>query len=85
MITQFSLPEIKKLNPLYFQKGLDKSFGIKKRWLKPSSKLNCQVIIEQSNNYYCVKKVSKDGTILGASTEAFDTKDEAKKYSGTKF
>lgn len=72
IVKKFTIGELKKLNPIYFEKGNDKFFGVSKRKLVVSTKLNSQIMIEkQINSYstgerytqYSVRKISSMGEI----------------------
>lgn len=71
IIKKYTISEIKKLNPIYFNKGLDAAFGVYARKLMVSPKLNSQVMIEAHKNYfggevvrdYSVRQISSDGKI----------------------
>lgn len=52
IIKKYTLSELKKLNPIYFDKGNDRFFGVYKRKLMLSTKLNSQVMIEAQKNVF---------------------------------
>ena len=72
IIKKYTVTELKKLNPIYFEKGKDKTHGVYKRKLILSAKLNSQVMIEaQKNTFgnetfrsYVVRKINADGRLL---------------------
>lgn len=72
IIKKYTVTELKKLNPIYFEKGKDKTHGVYKRKLILSDKLNSQVMIEaQKNTFgnetfrsYVVRKIDADGRLL---------------------
>jgi hypothetical protein len=88
IIKRFTLSELKKLNPIYFAKGNDKFFGVYKRKLMISQKLNTQVMIEASKNVfggetvrrYTVRLIKPNGQI--DSPKSFETLFGASDYIG---
>lgn len=69
IIKKYTLSELKKLNPIYFEKGKDKIHGVYKRKLMISNKLNSQIMIEAikdiytKNRIYSVRKITREGEI----------------------
>jgi hypothetical protein len=88
IIKKYTVTELKKLNPIYFEKGKDKTHGVYKRKLILSAKLNSQVMIEaQKNTFdnetfrsYVVRKIDADGRLLDA--HRFNTLFGAADYIG---
>jgi hypothetical protein len=88
IIKTYTLAELKKINPIYFEKGNDKFFGVYKRKLIISKKLNSQVMIEASKNIfggetirkYSVRLINPNGEI--DSPKTFDTIYSAADYIG---
>lgn len=86
IIKTYTLSELKKMNPIYFEKGKDKAHGVYKRKLIVSKKLGTQVMIEaQKDTFtgvrsYTVRLISAEGWI-GAS-KRFDTLFGASDYVG---
>lgn len=88
IIKKYTISELKKLNPVYFEKGQDKMFGVYKRKLMLSPKLQSQVMIEAHKNIfggqifreYTIRKISSDGQI--ERPERFDNLLAASVYVG---
>lgn len=88
IIKTYTLSELKKINPIYFDKGNDKFFGVYKRKLMVSKKLNSQVMIEASKNnfggeivrQYTVRNINPNGKI--ETPKRFDTIFGASDYIG---
>jgi hypothetical protein len=88
VIKKFTLTELKKLNPNFFSKKIDEHFGIYKRKLMISPKLDTQVLIEATRQKYgndifrsyTVRKISPAGEIL--QSNRFNTLLEASNYIG---
>jgi hypothetical protein len=88
IIKKYTLSELKKINPIYFDKGNDKFFGVYKRKLIVSKKLNSQVMIEASKNVfggetirkYSVRLIKPNGQI--DSPKSFETLFGASDYIG---
>ena len=88
IIKKFSLAELKKLNPIYFQKGKDKAVGVYARKLMISDKLNSQVMVEAQKQQlydkvfrqYVVRLISPSGEI--ETGKRFDTIFGAADYIG---
>ncbi len=88
IIKKFSLAELKRLNPIYFQKGKDKSTGVYARKLMISDKLNSQVMVEAQKQQlydkvyrqYVVRLISASGEI--ETGKRFDTIFGAADYIG---
>lgn len=88
IIKKFTLSELKKLNPIYFEKGTDKLFGVYKRKLMISNLLQSQVMIEAYKVYYPtgwhrsygVRKIEPNGKI--ESPKYFDNLLGASNYVG---
>ena len=86
VIKTFTLAELKKMNPIYFEKGKDKFSGTYARKLMVSKKLESQVMVEAKkspiNNQrsYVVRLISADGRI--GVGESFETIFGAADYIG---
>jgi len=88
VIKKFTLSELKKLNPIYFEKGKDKAYGVYARKLMISNKLQSQVMIEAQKQYfgndvfrsYVVRLISPSGEIDVA--KRFETLFGAADYIG---
>lgn len=86
VIKTFTLSELKKMNPIYFEKGQDKAFGIYKRKLITSKKLNSQVMVEAKKEpftnvrSYSVRLINAEGSI--GMPKKFDTIFGAAEYIG---
>jgi len=88
IIKKYTLSELKKLNPVYFNKFLDYQFGVYARKLMISPKLNSQIMIEAQKKYinnklernYVVKQITAEGEITNA--KRFNTILEASNYVG---
>ena len=88
IIKKYTLSELKKMNPIYFEKGNDKFFGVYKRKLMISTKLDSQVMIEahlntfgtQKIRQYTIRKISSSGEI--SSPIKFDSLLSASAYIG---
>lgn len=88
VIKKFTLSELKKLNPIYFQKGKDKAVGVYARKLMISDKLNSQVMVEAQKQQlydkvyrqYIVRLISPTGEI--ETGKRFDTIFGAADYIG---
>lgn len=88
IIKKYTLTELKKLNPIYFEKGADKLHGVYKRKLMISNLLQSQVMIEAYKVYfpsglqrfYGVRKIESNGRI--ESPKYFDTLLGASNYIG---
>jgi hypothetical protein len=88
VIKKFTLSELKKLNPIYFEKGKDKAYGVYARKLMLSNKLQSQVMIEAQKQYfgndvfrsYVVRLISPSGEIDVA--KRFETLFGAADYIG---
>ena len=67
----YNISDLKVINPIYFGKGNDRSFGVKGRKLYNSPKLNCQVMVEKQKNtfggvemtQYTVREIDANGKI----------------------
>jgi len=87
IVKKYTITELKKLNPIYFQKGNDKMFGVYKRKLIISPKFG-QVMIEAHKNTfggeifreYTVRVINPNGAI--ESPKRFDNIMEAAAYIG---
>ena len=67
-INPFTMAQIKKINPLYFQSGWEKWFGVKGKKLIISHKLQCQVYLEKISKkylgiHYTARNVSAAGKL----------------------
>jgi hypothetical protein len=86
IIKTFTLSELKKMNPIYFEKGKDKSVGIYKRKLIISKKLESQVMIEAKKDpilkikSYSVRLINPEGSI--STPKKFDSIFDAANYIG---
>jgi hypothetical protein len=88
VIKKFTLSELKKLNPIYFEKGKDRAYGVYARKLMISNKLQSQVMIEAQKQYfgndvfrsYVVRLISPTGEIDVA--KRFETLFGAADYVG---
>jgi len=86
IIKKYTLSEIKKLNPIYFEKGKDKFHGVYKRKLIVSPRLNSQVMIEAikdsylNKRIYSVRKITSEGKIENLTK--FDSIFQAANYVG---
>lgn len=88
VIKKFTLSELKKLNPIYFQKGKDKAVGVYARKLMISDKLNSQVMVEAQKQQlydkvyrqYIVRLITPSGEI--ETGKRFDTIFGAADYIG---
>jgi hypothetical protein len=86
IIKTFTLSELKKMNPIYFEKGKDKSAGIYKRKLIISKKLESQVMIEAKKDpilkikSYSVRLINPEGSI--STPKKFDSIFDAANYIG---
>jgi hypothetical protein len=86
IIKTFTLSELKKMNPIYFDKGQDKAFGVYKRKLITSKKLESQVMIEAqkepftNKRTYSVRLINAEGSI--GMPKKFDTINGAAEYIG---
>ena len=86
VVKTFTLSELKKMNPIYFEKGKDKSAGVYKRKLIISKKLESQVMVEAQKDpftnlrSYVVRLINAEGSIgIG---KRFDTIYGAAEYIG---
>ena len=86
VIKNFTLSELKKMNPIYFEKGKDKSAGVYKRKLIISKKLESQVMVEAQKDpftnlrSYVIRLINAEGSIgIG---KRFDTIYGAAEYIG---
>ena len=86
IVKTFTISELKKMNPIYFEKGKDKSAGVYKRKLIISKKLESQVMVEaQKDSFtnlrsYVVRLINAEGSIgIG---KRFDTIYSAAEYIG---
>jgi len=86
IIKTFALSELKKMNPIYFEKGKDKNAGVYKRKLIISKKLESQVMVEAQKDpftnlrSYVVRLINAEGSIgIG---KRFDTIYGAAEYIG---
>ena len=86
IVKTFTLSELKKMNPIYFEKGKDKNAGVYKRKLIISKKLESQVMVEaQKDSFtnlrsYVVRLINAEGSIgIG---KRFDTIYGAAEYIG---
>lgn len=85
IVKKYTLTELKKLNPLYFQKGQDRMFGVYKRKLMITKKFG-QVMVEAHKKVfggevfrdYSVRVISSDGQIETGKT--FNTLLSASNY-----
>lgn len=86
IVKTFTLSELKKMNPIYFDKGQDKAFGVYKRKLTTSKKLESQVMIEAQKDpftnkrSYSVRLINAEGSI--GMPKKFDTIFGAAEYIG---
>jgi hypothetical protein len=86
IVKTFTLSDLKKMNPIYFEKGKDKFAGIYKRKLIVSKKLNSQVMIEAKKDpitslrSYSVRLINAEGSI--GNVKKFDTIYGAAEYIG---
>ena len=86
IVKTFTLSELKKMNPIYFDKGQDKAFGVYKRKLITSKKLESQVMIEAqkepftNKRTYSVRLINAEGSI--GMPKKFDTIYGAAEYIG---
>jgi hypothetical protein len=86
IVKAFTLAELKKMNPVFFEKGKDKSAGIYKRKLIVSKKLESQVMIEAKKDLftgirsYSVRLINPEGSI--STPKKFDSIFEAANYIG---
>ena len=88
VIKKYTLSELKKLNPIYFQKGKDKAVGVYARKLMISDKLNSQVMVEAQKQQlydkiyrqYVVRLITPSGEI--ETGKRFDTIFGAADYIG---
>lgn len=86
IVKTFTLSELKKMNPIYFDKGQDKAFGVYKRKLITSKKLESQVMIEAQKDpftnkrSYSVRLINAEGSI--GMPKKFDTIFGAAEYIG---
>jgi len=86
VIKTFTISELKKMNPIYFEKGKDKTDGVYKRKLTTSKKLESQVMIEaQKDSFtnkrsYSVRLINPEGSI--GMPKKFDTIFGAAEYIG---
>jgi hypothetical protein len=86
VVKTFTLSELKKMNPIYFEKGKDKSAGVYKRKLIISKKLESQVMVEAQKDpftnlrSYVIRLINAEGSIgIG---KRFDTIYGAAEYIG---
>jgi len=86
VVKTFTLSELKKMNPIYFEKGKDAAAGIYKRKLITSKKLNSQVMVEAkkepftNTRSYSVRLINPEGSI--GMPKKFDTIFGAAEYIG---
>lgn len=86
IIKTFTLSELKKMNPIYFEKGKDKFSGTYKRKLIVSKKLESQVMVEaqkspiNNERSYVVRLINPNGSI--SIGKRFDTIFGAADYIG---
>lgn len=88
IIKKYTLTELKKLNPIYFEKGADKLHGVYKRKLMISNLLQSQVMIEAYRvhfpsglqRFYGVRLITSYGRI--ETPKYFDTLLGASNYIG---
>lgn len=86
IVKTFTLSDLKKMNPIYFEKGKDQAAGIYKRKLITSKKLNSQVMIEAkkepftNDRSYSVRLINAEGSI--GMPKKFDTIFGAAEYIG---
>lgn len=84
IVKKYTLTELKKMNPIYFEKGADKLFGVYKRKLMIAPALHSQVMIEaqkkqDGSRSYTVRPI-QDGKIGPAAR--FDSVMAAGAYIG---
>jgi hypothetical protein len=86
IVKTFTLSELKKMNPVYFEKGKDAAAGIYKRKLITSKKLNSQVMVEAkkepftNTRSYSIRLINPEGSI--GMPKKFDTIYGAAEYIG---
>lgn len=86
VVKTFTLSELKKMNPVYFEKGKDAAAGIYKRKLITSKKLNSQVMVEAkkepftNTRSYSIRLINAEGSI--GMPKKFDTIFGAAEYIG---
>lgn len=86
IVKTFTLSELKKMNPIFFEKGKDKAAGIYKRKLVTSKKLNSQVMVEakkdpiNNTRSYGIRLINAEGSI--GMPKKFDTIFGAAEYIG---
>jgi len=86
IVKTFTLSELKKMNPVYFEKGKDAAAGIYKRKLITSKKMNSQVMVEAkkepltNTRSYSIRLINAEGSI--GMPKKFDTIFGAAEYIG---